>query len=202
MTVKGPKGTITREFKHINLDMQHLKAERKIRVDLWFGNRKQLACIRTICSHIENMVTGVRIGFLYKMKFVYSHFPINVTIAGDEIEIRNFMGEKRVRKIRLMSGVTAIRTKDVKDQLEISGIDITKVSLAGKLINYLFKKLYCILFPFVSPSSAAQVQQMTNIRNKDIRKFLDGNIHLPSERYQLNPIIFNSSTYLILKVCT
>lgn len=141
VTVTGKKGTITREFKHINLDMQHIEAERKIRVDLWFGNRKQLACIRTICSHVENMVTGVRIGYLYKMKFVYSHFPINVTVSPDAkvVEIRNFMGEKRVRKVHLMDGVTAVRTKDVKDQLEISGIDITKVSLGGKYDMQLLK---------------------------------------------------------------
>mmetsp|Transcript_7069 Transcript_7069/g.13121 ORF Transcript_7069/g.13121 Transcript_7069/m.13121 type:complete len:146 (-) Transcript_7069:217-654(-) len=131
--------------------MQHSKEARSIKVDMWFGNRKQLACIRTICSHIENMITGVRVGFLYKMKFVYSHFPINVTVAGETVEIRNFMGEKLVRKVTVPPGVKAERTKDVKDQIEISGIDITKVSLA-----------------------AAQVQQMTNIRNKDLRKFLDG----------------------------
>jgi large subunit ribosomal protein L9e len=151
VTVTGKRGTIVREFKHLNLDLVHMKDARKIRVDLWFGNRKQLACIRTICSHIENMVTGVRVGFLYKMKFVYSHFPINVAVTNDVVEIRNFMGEKLVRKIACIPGVTAVRTKDVKDQLEISGIDITKVSLV-----------------------AAQVQQMTNIRNKDLRKFLDG----------------------------
>jgi large subunit ribosomal protein L9e len=132
VTVKGKRGTIVREFKHINLAMTHMKEARKIRVDLWFGNRKQLACIRTICSHIENMITGVRVGFLYKMKFVYSHFPINVAVAGDTVEIRNFMGEKLVRKIKCLPGVHAIRTKDAKDQLEISGIDITKVSLVGK----------------------------------------------------------------------
>ena len=153
--VTGTRGSITREFKHQNLDMQHMKEARKIRVDLWFGNRKQLACIRTICSHIENMIKGVRIGYIYKMRFVYSHFPINVSLvdgpSGKVVEIRNFMGEKRVRKIPLLPGVDAERSKDVKDQLELSGIDITKVSLA-----------------------AAQVQQMTNIRNKDIRKFLDG----------------------------
>lgn len=61
------------------------------------------------------------------------------------------MGEKLVRKVTCLPGVTAVRTKDVKDQIEISGIDITKVSLV-----------------------AAQVQQMTNIRKKDLRKFLDG----------------------------
>jgi large subunit ribosomal protein L9e len=131
--VTGSRGTIEREFKHMNIDMQHSKETRSIKVDMWFGNRKQLACIRTICSHIENMITGVRIGFLYKMKFVYSHFPINVTVAGDTVEIRNFMGEKLVRKVKIPQGVKAERTKDVKDQLEISGIDITKVSLAGEI---------------------------------------------------------------------
>ena len=159
VTVTGRKGSITREFKHLNLDMQHMKEARKVRVDLWFGNRKQLACIRTICSHIENMIKGVRLGFLYKMRFVYSHFPINVSLVdgpkGKVVEIRNFMGEKLVRKIPLLPGVDAERSKDVKDQLELSGIDITKVSLA-----------------------AAQVQQMTNIRNKDIRKFLDGEMFM------------------------
>ena len=89
--VTGTRGSITREFKHQNLDMQHMEEARKIRVDLWFGNRKQLACIRTICSHIENMIKGVRIGYIYKMRFVYSHFPINVTVNADQIEIRNFM---------------------------------------------------------------------------------------------------------------
>merc|ERR1712008_366702 len=94
-----------------------------IRVDLWFANRKQLACVRTICSHIENMIIGVTQGFLYKMRFVYSHFPINVDVKGNHVE----------------------------DQIELSGNDIALVSL-----------------------TAARIQQGTNIRHKDLRKFLDG----------------------------
>jgi large subunit ribosomal protein L9e len=33
------------------------------------------------------------------MRFVYAHFPINASIGGDKdtIEIRNFLGEKKVR---------------------------------------------------------------------------------------------------------
>lgn len=58
----------------------------------------QLACIRTICSHVENMITGVTKGYLYKMRFCYAHFPINVSITGRTVEIRNFLGEKRVRR--------------------------------------------------------------------------------------------------------
>merc|ERR1712193_444224 len=91
-----------------------------IQVDLWFSTRKQLACVRTVCSHIENMIVGVTRGFLYKMRFVYSHFPINVTLSGRTVEIRNFLGEKRVRRVDLCDGVSYLRTANVKDQIELS----------------------------------------------------------------------------------
>ena len=150
ITVKGPKGSLTREFKHISLDINKTE-DKNLKIDLWFGARDTIAAIRTVCSHIENMITGVTKGFKYKMRFCYAHFPINVTNVGNNVEIRNFLGEKQVRKIPLLEGVKYTRTADVKDQIEISGIDITKVSL-----------------------SCAKIQQATLVRNKDIRKFLDG----------------------------
>ncbi|CAM9309889.1 unnamed protein product [Ascophyllum nodosum] len=149
VTVKGPRGELSQSFKHLNLDIQ--KAGNKLRVDLWFGNRKQLACIRTICSHVENMITGVTRGYLYKMRFCYAHFPINVSITGRTVEIRNFLGEKRVRRVQLAEGVDYLRTADVKDQIELSGNDIKAVSM-----------------------TAARIQQSTSVKRKDIRKFLDG----------------------------
>jgi large subunit ribosomal protein L9e len=101
------------------------------------------------------MIVGVTKGFKYKMRFCYAHFPINVagvqTNGKDVVEIRNFLGEKHVRRVELLEGVKYFRTPDVKDQIEISGIDIAKVSL-----------------------SCAQIQQATAVKNKDIRKFLDG----------------------------
>ena len=62
ITVTGKRGTLVREFKHINLDITKTE-EGNVKVDLWFGKRKQLACIRTICSHIENMCNGVMKGY-------------------------------------------------------------------------------------------------------------------------------------------
>jgi large subunit ribosomal protein L9e len=154
VTVSGPKGKLTRSFKHIDVDIQPVSAT-ELKVDLWFGNRKTIAAIRTICSHIENMITGVTKGFRYKMRFCYAHFPINVTSTKDGVrdivEIRNFLGEKKVRKVSLMDGVKYSRTADVKDQIEISGIDVNAVSL-----------------------SCAQIAQSTAVKHKDIRKFLDG----------------------------
>jgi large subunit ribosomal protein L9e len=167
VNVKGPLGSLERDFKHISMDLRIVDAATAglsleengeaamtktfIKVDLWFATRKQLACVRTVCSHIENLFVGVTRGFLYKMRFVYSHFPINVTLTNEVVEIRNFLGEKRVRKVALLPGVKYVRTANVKDQIELSGIDIAAVSL-----------------------TAAKIQQATTVRNKDLRKFLDG----------------------------
>ena len=163
--VKGPLGSLERNFKHVAMNLAIVDAAaldfteedgdkfdcKYVKVDMWFANKKQLACNRTIISHIENLFIGVTRGFTYKLRFVYSHFPINVNLSGKTVEIRNFLGEKRVRKIELFPGVNFERSANVKDQIELSGIDIAAVSL-----------------------SAAQIQQITNIRHKDLRKFLDG----------------------------
>ena len=66
LTVKGPKGQLVREFKHLNLDIQKEEGG-NIKVDLWFGGRANISCIRTVCSHITNMITGVTKGFRYKV---------------------------------------------------------------------------------------------------------------------------------------
>lgn len=150
VTVTGKRGTLFRDFRHLTLDMRRIN-KKQLRVDLWFGNRKQLACVRTVCSLIENLITGVRVGYKYKMRFVYAHFPINVTFENNTVEIRNFLGEKRVRRVTLSEGVEYVRSADVKDQIELSGIDLAKVS-----------------------QDAANISQACLVKRKDIRKFLDG----------------------------
>eukprot|EP01135_Chromosphaera_perkinsii_P012282 Nk52_evm19s2630 gene=Nk52_evmTU19s2630 len=150
--VKGPRGTLVRDFKHVNCEMTRLSKD-KLRVDVWFGKRAQSATVRTTCSHIENMMKGVIYGFRYKMRYVYAHFPINCGISDDakKIEIRNFLGEKIVRKVDMLDGVTVRGNTGVKDEIILEGNDIELVS-----------------------RSAALIQQSTTVKNKDIRKFLDG----------------------------
>lgn len=58
------------------------------------GVRKSVATLRTVRSIINNLIIGVTKGFLYKMRYVYAHFPINVNVEKNnetglyEIEIR------------------------------------------------------------------------------------------------------------------
>nr|VDD30156.1 unnamed protein product [Brassica oleracea] len=126
---------------------------RKLKIDSWFGSRKSSASIRTALSHVDNLITGVTRGFRYKMRFVYAHFPINASIGGDSksIEIRNFLGEKKVRKVEMLDGVTIVRSEKVKDEIVLDGNDIELVSRSCALIN-----------------------QKCHVKKKDIRKFLDG----------------------------
>ena len=58
---------------------------------------------------MQNLIKGVQAGFEYKMRLVYAHFPINVNIedGGKLVEIRNFLGEKRVRIVHMLPGMTA-----------------------------------------------------------------------------------------------
>ncbi|XP_038971455.1 60S ribosomal protein L9-like [Phoenix dactylifera] len=151
--VEGPRGKLTRNFKHLNLDFQLTEGDRKLKVDAWFGSRKTTAAIRTAISHVQNLINGVTKGFRYKMRFVYAHFPINASITNNStsIEIRNFLGEKKVRKVDMLEGVTIVRSEKVKDELVLDGNDIELVSRSAALIN-----------------------QKCHVKNKDIRKFLDG----------------------------
>ena len=59
VTVTGPRGSLTRSFKHVSVDIAFVDDGAKMRLDMWFGNPKQKAALGTILSHINNMITGV-----------------------------------------------------------------------------------------------------------------------------------------------
>uniref|UniRef100_A0A2I2Z9M2 Large ribosomal subunit protein uL6 n=1 Tax=Gorilla gorilla gorilla TaxID=9595 RepID=A0A2I2Z9M2_GORGO len=62
--IKGPRGTLRKDFNHINVELRLLgKKKKRLRVDKWWVNRKELATVRTICSHVQNMIKGVTLGF-------------------------------------------------------------------------------------------------------------------------------------------
>jgi ribosomal protein L6P/L9E len=64
-----------------------------VKVELWFGSRLGLASLRTILSHVNNMMVGVTKGYLFKMKYVYAHFPINLVVSSDNkiVEVKNYL---------------------------------------------------------------------------------------------------------------
>lgn len=60
ITVSGPRGTLTKNVRHVNMDIRLIKGSKnKVLLTVWQGSRKHVACLRTIRSMINNMITGV-----------------------------------------------------------------------------------------------------------------------------------------------
>lgn len=56
--MRGPRGTLRRDFRHMSVDIKKI-GKNQLLVEKWFGTRKELAAVKTVCSHIENMMKGV-----------------------------------------------------------------------------------------------------------------------------------------------
>lgn len=83
VTVKGPLGTLTRSFKHIPIDIRKevsKKGKSGLRFRMWLQKKKRNAALGSIRSTVRNMITGVTVGYKFKMVLAYSHFPIVVNV--------------------------------------------------------------------------------------------------------------------------
>ncbi len=109
------------------------------------------------------------------MKFVYAHFPVNCNIPDDGkfVEIHNFLGEKVVRRVPMLEGVKVTRSTE-KDEIILTGNDLELVSQSGTYILHITTFFFEHLSNPPSPLAAANVHQSVLVKNKDIRKFLDG----------------------------
>jgi large subunit ribosomal protein L6 len=146
VTIKGEKGELTRDFSHAPIKIQ-LEGN-TVTVQASWPRKKEAALVRTVCSHIQNMIKGVTKGFTYKLKIVFSHFPITAKVQGKTLTIQNFTGERNPRKAKIM-GDTKVTVKG--DDIIVQGINLEDVS-----------------------QTAANIQTATKIRIKDPRIFLDG----------------------------
>lgn len=74
------------------------------------------------------------------MRCVAAHFPINpnITDGGKVLEIRNFLGEKIVRRVEMTGDVKVQRSAALKDELILEGSDIQEVSQSGKSASCFF----------------------------------------------------------------
>merc|ERR1711957_631731 len=150
--VTGKHGTLKRDFKHLPIELWLANNNQEVRARMYFAKTKQLSALRSVCSHINNLFDGVEKKYEYRMRLVYSHFPINanITNGGKTIELRNYLGEKIVRTVNMLEGVKVDKS-GTKDELVVTGTDIDLTS-----------------------RSAALIRQSCLCKHKDIRKFLDG----------------------------
>lgn len=146
VTVAGPLGSLQRELWYPGITIK--KTDSQLVVESGDQRKEQLAMLGTFESHLKNMITGITKGYEYKMKMVYSHFPIQLKAEGNSLLIGNFLGEKKSRKANIL-GNTKVTIKG--DQVIVNGINKEDVG-----------------------QTAANIQQATKIRRFDPRVFQDG----------------------------
>lgn len=78
------------------------------------ASKRMNALVSTVSSHLNNLVQGLQSEYVYKMIIVYSHFPMNVSVKGNLVEIKNFVGEKNPRNAKILPGVNVtVKGKDI-----------------------------------------------------------------------------------------
>ncbi len=146
VTVKGKKKEQSRDLNHVRIESKVVGD--KVILSCEFPRRAENALLGTFAAHINNMIIGVTTGFEYKMKIVYSHFPVKVTVKGDIFVIDNFVGEKFARKAKII-GETKVVSKG--DEVVLSGPNKEHVG-----------------------QTAANIEKATKIKGYDPRVFQDG----------------------------
>ena len=146
LTVEGPNGSVTRRlwYPDIAVDTE----EGAVVIETRSDDAETRATVGTFRSHVTNMFHGVTEGWEYEMEVFYSHFPMQVSVDGDEIVIENFLGEK------------APRRTPVRGDTEVS-VDGEALTVRGPSIEDVGQ-------------TAADIEQLTRVPDKDTRVFQDG----------------------------
>src|SRR2546428_1603218 len=146
--VNGPLGSLQEDLSHlpVSIDVN----DNKVRLETTWPRKREIGMLGTAAAHVRNMLRGVTQGYRYELRTVYAHFPVTVKVdeKAKVLKIENFTGEKTPRYAKIVEGVKV----DVKgEDISVEGIDLKSVS-----------------------QTAANIQDSTKIKKKDLRVFLDG----------------------------
>ena len=146
LSITGPKGVVTKNFLHPKIKVlveddavvfsavKFTKAEKKV--------------MQTYVAHVKNLFKGVTEGHVYKLKICSGHFPMNVSLKGNKLEVKNFIGEAVPRLLSFKDGVDVKLNGDI---IELNGINKELVA-----------------------QSAASIEKLTRRNGFDKRIFQDG----------------------------
>jgi large subunit ribosomal protein L6 len=135
--------------KRFNLTNISLKKQgNEIIIEGKKSTKAEAKMIGTIRAHLKNMIKGLKENFEYKLAIEYVHFPMTVEVSGNEVVIKNFLGEKKPRKCKVLKNA---EVKINKSEIIVSSFD---KEIAGQM--------------------AANLEKTTIVKGKDKRKFQDG----------------------------
>lgn len=139
--VKGPKGELEHTFDINDFEVS-VKDNEVIITAKKFNFQRMAEAL------ITNMMKGVVTHFEEKLVIRFSHFPMNVEVKGNEIWIKNYLGERSIRKCKI----------DGQTKVNIKGKDITVSGSDKRAVG----------------QTAANLRKITRVKGKDERRFEDG----------------------------
>ena len=143
------KGTEGENSKRLNLNKLDFKVQDgKIVMGSKKATKREKKLMNANAAHIKNLIKGVQEKFEYALKIVFHHFPITVDVEGNKATIKNFLGEKIPREVRIPEGA------EVKVNKEIITVTSLDKEIAGQ--------------------AAANFEKSTKVRMRDRRIFQDG----------------------------
>jgi len=132
------------------------KENNKLIIECENATKREKKLIKTIAAHIRNLIEGLEKKFVYKLQICSVHFPMNVSVSGNELVIKNFLGETKERKAKILDGV------EVKIENDIISVESSDKEKAGQ--------------------TAANIEQATKIKKRDRRIFQDGIFIIEKEK--------------------
>lgn len=143
--VNGKNGENARVFNY-NINMK--KEDNKIIFSAKKGTKREKKQLMSAKAHISNMFRGINEKYVYKLQICSLHFPITVTVDKDNLTIKNFLGERHPRIMKLK------KNADVKVNKEIITVEANDKELAGQV--------------------AADIENAARVKSRDRRVFQDG----------------------------
>ena len=150
ITVSKDGQSLSREFRHHKVEVRPVNGDLEVFVNL--PRRSDKAIAGTWAAHLRNMAHGIDEGFEYRLKAVFSHFPMSLKVDGKQMIINNLFGEKvpRVAKLPWSPDEVKVQVKN-KTDVVVSGANREKVG-----------------------QTAANIERACRIKKRDRRVFQDG----------------------------
>ena len=135
VNIKGPKGEVKKRLVYPNVALDVNGNNLSIQVKK--SSKREKKIVGSFKAHIKNMIRGVNEGCIYKLKICAGHFPMNVSVEGDKFVVKNFLGEKVPRVLKIKPRAKVAVSGDI---VTVEGIDIELVSQVAADIELLTRR--------------------------------------------------------------
>ena len=102
LVIRGPKGEVKRNIRQHNVKLRLESG--KIIFETERATKRDKKMLGSLVAHINNMISGSANHHIYILKICAGHFPMTVSVSDNKLTIKNFIGEKVPRVLRLKEG--------------------------------------------------------------------------------------------------